>query len=300
MNIYLLCPWIVSGGPEAIHQLCHTINDLNLHYNAYILYYDLGLGIGNPLYTDIYKNINIINHIEDYEDNVIIIPESYINFINIYSYKCKILIWWLSYDYGIDKFNNLNSIYKNNIIHICQSFYAYIKLTKIIDNTKLFLLSDYIRPNIINEGYNINDKQNITAINPIKDKKSYNKLIENDKNVMILYNLSTDELVNNLKKCKVYVDFGNHPGKDRIPREAASLGCIIITNKEGSAFYNEDMNIEEKLDNINDLNCLIDDIYNNYEKYLMKQHNYRNNIIKEEFIFRDQIRMLINYLENKQ
>ena len=88
-------------------------------------------------YTDIYNNIIVTNNIEDNKDNIIIVPESYINFINVYNYKCKLLIWWLSYDYGIDKFNNLNHICKNNIIHLCQSFYAYIKLIKIINAIKI-------------------------------------------------------------------------------------------------------------------------------------------------------------------
>lgn len=34
---------------------------------------------------------------------------------------------------------------------------------------------------------------------------------------------------------KVYIDFGNHSGKDRLPREAAVNGCCIITGKKGAA-----------------------------------------------------------------
>ena len=34
---------------------------------------------------------------------------------------------------------------------------------------------------------------------------------------------------------KLYVDFGSHPGKDRMPREAALLGCCIITSRRGAA-----------------------------------------------------------------
>jgi hypothetical protein len=34
---------------------------------------------------------------------------------------------------------------------------------------------------------------------------------------------------------KLYVDFGSHPGKDRMPREAALLGCCVITGQRGSA-----------------------------------------------------------------
>jgi len=34
---------------------------------------------------------------------------------------------------------------------------------------------------------------------------------------------------------KLYVDFGKHPGKDRMPREAAVHGCCIITGRRGAA-----------------------------------------------------------------
>jgi hypothetical protein len=39
------------------------------------------------------------------------------------------------------------------------------------------------------------------------------------------------------------MDFGPHPGMDRLPREAAMADCIVITNREGAAFYKEDIPI---------------------------------------------------------
>ena len=38
-----------------------------------------------------------------------------------------------------------------------------------------------------------------------------------------------------------YIDFGPHPGMDRLPREAALAGCIVITNREGAAAHDEDV-----------------------------------------------------------
>ena len=48
-----------------------------------------------------------------------------------------------------------------------------------------------------------------------------------------------------MMESKVYIDFGNHLGKDRIPREVAS-GCCIITGKTGADKYKEDVYIGEK------------------------------------------------------
>ena len=39
----------------------------------------------------------------------------------------------------------------------------------------------------------------------------------------------------------VYIDFGNHPGKDRIPREAAMRDLVVIVGKKGSAANDVDV-----------------------------------------------------------
>lgn len=46
-----------------------------------------------------------------------------------------------------------------------------------------------------------------------------------------IINMTRDEVIRELQRAKVYIDFGNHPGKDRIPREAAILGCCAIVGK---------------------------------------------------------------------
>lgn len=46
-------------------------------------------------------------------------------------------------------------------------------------------------------------------------------------------NMTTQQVKSLLGNSKVYVDFGNHPGKDRFPREAAIMGCCVITGKRG-------------------------------------------------------------------
>ncbi|KAL3809235.1 hypothetical protein ACHAXA_005283 [Cyclostephanos tholiformis] len=43
-----------------------------------------------------------------------------------------------------------------------------------------------------------------------------------------------------------YIDFGPHPGMDRLPREAALAGCIVITNREGAAAHDEDVPLPQE------------------------------------------------------
>ena len=49
---------------------------------------------------------------------------------------------------------------------------------------------------------------------------------KNDFNFVPLINLNNDEIINTLSKSKIYIDIGSHPGKDRLPREAALLEIV--------------------------------------------------------------------------
>lgn len=53
--------------------------------------------------------------------------------------------------------------------------------------------------------------------------------------------MTANEVSHLLCRAKVYIDFGPHPGMDRLPREAALAGCIVITNREGAAGYDVDV-----------------------------------------------------------
>ena len=51
--------------------------------------------------------------------------------------------------------------------------------------------------------------------------------------------MTPEQVVDLMSESKVYIDFGNHPGKDRIPREAVINGCCVITGVRGSARFKE-------------------------------------------------------------
>ena len=84
-----------------------------------------------------------------------------------------------------------------------------------------------------------------------------------------------------MKKSMIYIDFGNHPGRDRIPREAVINGCIIITGRRGSSANDEDIPIDEKykIDHKSEnfhriFENLCNDIFENYEIHQEKMKNY--------------------------
>lgn len=55
--------------------------------------------------------------------------------------------------------------------------------------------------------------------------------------------MTAEEVHDLLCRAKCYIDFGNHPGQDRIPREAAAAGCCVITGRRGAAANDIDIPI---------------------------------------------------------
>lgn len=263
-TIIVLCPGgVATGGVELLHQLVDSIN-LN-GGSAFILYYPFKNNLGK---LSAYKNYNtpLVRYCEISElDTIIIIPEVFTYLIYKFK-KCKIYLWWLSVDNYIKsakirfalankflpwKYVNISKSKDLDLIdlHLYQSEYArsYLELNGI---KNVYELSDYINSNYLIDINKIDYslKRNIVVYNPAKGIKSTKKIMSAlDKSLFVpILNMSRDEVKDLLKKAKIYIDFGNHPGKDRIPREAAAMGCCVITNKRGSAKNSIDVNISER------------------------------------------------------
>ena len=119
--------------------------------------------------------------------------------------------------------------------------------------------------------------------------------------------MNSSEIVDLMQKSKLYIDFGEFPGPERIPREAVLMGCNIITSTKGSAGANDiDVPIDRTLkieaidENINKIVSLIEDIINNYAKYYPMFNEYRRKVIEQPLIFEENINKLCMILINTQ
>jgi len=132
-------------------------------------------------------------------------------------------------------------------MHLCQSYYA-MRFLESLGIHNVAHLSDYLNREFLVEGFQPNLKENIVAFNPKKGFSFTRKIITAAKDIAFIpiENMTRSEVIQLLKRAKVYIDFGNHPGKDRIPREAAILGCCVIVGKRGSAANQNDVPIPEK------------------------------------------------------
>jgi len=321
-NYIIICPSkYITGGTELLHQLC---NELNLQNIKSFIYYDDGTK-EIPDEFKIYKQISIINSINNINNSTIILPEVLFYKAKEFHQKNKIIFWWLSLDnyfysnsnfyemlkwsffksinhfikhpiknlkkYAISKnTSSIRSIKKYSDINLYQSEYCnnFLNKNNILNKLKL---SDYINDEYISNYSYTENKSNIILYNPKKGIKKTNKIKKRLKNYewIPLTNLKRIDMINMLKKSKLYIDLGNHPGKDRIPREAAIFDCCIITNREGSANYNEDVPIYEefkiKTFNLRKIEIKINDIMNNYDQNISKFILYKNFIRNEKQSF---------------
>ena len=186
-----------------------------------------------------------------------------------------------------------DSLVKQSKIHLVQSYYALEHLKKAGFNSEyISYLSDYLNEDFLKTKTNLSDKKDkkIVFFNPKKGYLFTKKIIKNAPpyiKFIPLLNMSREEMIKNIQNAKVYIDFGNHPGKDRLPREAAMLGCCVITGKRGSAAFYEDLPIhdeykfDDKKENIPKIINKIMECFENYEKKY-KDFDYYREVIKQE------------------
>ncbi|MFR0586618.1 hypothetical protein [Lactobacillus porci] len=318
-NVYVLCPkGVKTGGPELLHQLVFTINMLNIGPRAYLTYTSETSG-ATPVeaYREYIGDSGIEQEqIEDKSENVIVFPETSLNLMRNFR-NAKKYIWWLSVDNFLAKervstFSGYRKergvlraikhaltgdLYSTDAAigsaekHLCQSAYAigYVKSRGISDD-KIVYLADYINDMYVENSseYAKCDKISRVLYNPKKGKEFTQKLIDaapNNIEWVPLINLTNAQVADYLSTSKLYIDFGNHPGMDRFPREAAICGCCVITDKRGSAKFKEDVNIpdqykfEDKEENIPAILEQIEYCLDNYDVAIKDFENYRN-IIK--------------------
>ena len=108
------------------------------------------------------------------------------------------------------------------------------------------MLGDYLTG--VHHALTPQTRKNIIAYNPKKGGEISKKLIKGlpDFNFVPIAGMSASDVHALLSLVKIYMDFGHHPGKDRLPREAAIAGACVITGLRGAACNSIDIPILEK------------------------------------------------------
>ncbi|MDB5019902.1 MAG: hypothetical protein JWQ28_1029 [Pedobacter sp.] len=320
--VYLLCPpAYASGGPELMYQLANKLETYGI--NAFMYYH--------PKHDDpVHENYKVYgtkaaDTIVNDRKNLIIVPEALASKFNTLEgfndiRKC---IWWLSID------NFFKKLYKRTIprniakipvladlkipekrffaseviekkydYHLAQSHYAIEFLRKKKINAEY--LSDYLSITFLARADEVQTakKENLVLYNPKKGIKFTEKIIAKapDLTWVPIQNMTPTQVADLLARSKVYIDFGNHPGKDRFPREAAIMKCCIITGKQGAAKYDEDVTIPSRYKipdstaNIDKIIALVKSCLQDFEQHSKDFDAYRQIIRGDEQRFIDDIK----------
>jgi hypothetical protein len=326
-KVYVACPAnYATGGPELLHQLASQL--IKMGIRAFMLY--VPYGAENPVHPN-YEHYNVpyVSQVENLKENIVIIPEAMPQLIFDETIsKTRQVIWWLSVDNFFPYINGLLQRHshkklfrakqfffnyykiptikyiskKGKFYHLSQSAYATNFLKK--NNIRhVAYLSDYLNKAFLNTAVTTSqERKNVVLYNPKKGLEFTKLLIEQapEINFVPIENMTPSQVSELLANSKVYIDFGNHPGKDRFPREAAIMGCCILTNKKGSAKYYEDVPIgdefkfEDNLDTIPKILTKIRACLESYPQEQEKFDHYREIIKGEEQRFKKDLEKIFH------
>jgi len=279
-KIYILCPARrVTGGPEAVHQLTDKLRKFG--HKAYIVYLPAVKNPSPAEYQDYDIEYVASDCIEDCAEHILITPEVWPHLLKLCPHIQK-GIWWLSahnFPKESDKQFRFNLPENRSVVHLAQSRFAehflfnqgakyILPLTDYLNRSHFHCLKYTQRENRIlysTKGWGIVKKL---------------KLVEPGIKWVALENMSPEAVRALMASSKVYADFGFHPGKDRMPREAAVNGCCVVVGTRGAAAFHQDVSIPNayKFDtdqfDMADVILTIEDCMLNYEKRIKDFEGY--------------------------
>ena len=321
-KVYIMCPdSVYSGGPTLLHQLGARLQADGIDVAMY--YYPVSEA--DRVHTGYrHYGLPVASCIEDNPENVLIIPETLIFFMPR-NLRMQRVLWWLSVDnwwkmlsdcvrqydeksnsFAVKPLPFLGVLESADFTHWVQSEYArqFLLVNGVLEE-KITVVGDYLdevfltrNRQLVKEG-----RQNIVAFNPRKGWAFTRKLMEQslDLDWRPVENMTPMQVEEFLHSAKVYVDFGNHPGKDRIPREAVMAGCCLLTGKRGAAANDVDIPIPSDLKfddtekNIPVIVAKIRGLLANYEQEVARLYAYRQQIQQEPEVFAQQVRNALGY-----
>ena len=246
-KVFILCPGgAISGGPEALHQLCGALRARDVA--AAMVYYPTEPRHDVPAPYRHY-GVAVSPGVEDDAASMVVIPEVATSLAWRFA-SARRAIWWLSVD-NYFKWQHLNpgpSVLApgTGIVHLCQSDYARDFLVRNGVEGGL-MLTDFLTADVFQAGPAAG-RLAAVAFNPKKAPQTTQRLIASGggRTWLPLEGLDKESLAELLRQVRVYVDFGPHPGRDRIPREAALCGAVVVTGRRGAAGFATDVPIPER------------------------------------------------------
>jgi hypothetical protein len=248
-KIHVICDaFSRTGGPEALHQLGRALADLGHDVSMVYVPRDLVPAVSEawiefpaleqPM-PAAYAHYDLphATRIEDRDGVSVVLPELWPSLIPYFE-RATPYLWWLSVDNArnaVAAIGGIGALSGSRAVHLCQSYYAIQYLAEQgIHGLPLF---DYTSPELMSFVADPMSPRGDRVLYSTKGRWFTDKLRRWSPrlNWREISGFTQDQVAELFRTSPLYIDFGNHPGKDRMPREAAMLGCCVITGRRGAA-----------------------------------------------------------------
>lgn len=319
-KVLAVCPGdAMTAGPEALHQLVAQIDALG--QPAEIVYHPFERSFETP--APYRRHGAAVGRYADEPGTLIVFPEIFTP-LALKVRQAQAAVWWMSV-------NNFTGVRYGRPWRDKLRYGKYVLKgerpwggVKALAHLRQFAQSDYAREFLAAHGI---ASEPLSDPIPVYTEPSYvaalpPRLAAAQRGDTILYNptkgakitarlmaaypqwrfrplrgLDREQLAQAFLDAKLYIDFGHHPGKDRLPREAAIHGCCVVTARHGSGANPVDVPVPErcKLDVnapgfVQQFGALVTDLFANFDARSAELARYREVIAREPEEWRRQVR----------
>lgn len=263
-HVVIFCPEYLNGGCEALHQLGHQIarHGGSAHMAYYGPYSALELDGGrlrchlapSPVadYFAQYRP-NPLQEVRTGPDTLVLLLEVLTALAGAQDTPFQRALWWLSVDNAIaqnpsllDATHRRRLLSDPGLVQFHQSDYAR-RFLQANDAARYHPLSDYTDPDFLARraaaaaNPPIVERRRVICYFPNKGAALAERFIAGRDALrqpaafVPLRSMTKAQVRDALFGARIYLDFGNHPGKDRVPREAAIAGAVVLLHAVGAA-----------------------------------------------------------------
>jgi hypothetical protein len=335
-SIIICCPGnVISGGVNSLHNLCKALNKCGFDAKMFYVEPD-DLVLQNHQITS--YSVKRQYQIEDRTDILIVVPETMVQFLFQFK-KSQKMVYWLGLNYFFKNPSwrfpfNIKLLRK---LISCRSYTGFS--SGIVENAKR-KLNEFAKSHLdiwngevihLSNSYFVADyckrkgaPNSYVLHNPIREEFYKNECIINREKIILFGPKTPKKIIYNLKrelpdfqihrlikmpitkvhdlmsKAMVFAEFGNYSGRDRMPREAAMLGCIVFMNTRGSAVFTEDYDIPDfyKIaDTYQNTNLIVNRIkqsVNQFDSHIVDFVAFKDQLITERKEFFNQTKAIFN------
>ena len=338
-TIIICCPGnALTGGINSLHNLCKALTENN--YNAYMYYVNANETILNDYQITSYQ-VNRIHQINDSADTLVVVPETMVPLV-LQLQNAKKVVYWLGLNYFFKKptwrfpFNlklirkliscrscdgyssgyfetakrRLNDFSKSHlnmwngdIIHLSNSHFVANYCRK-KGSPYTYVLHNPIRQEFYAHQPNFKNREKIILFGPRTPKYIIRRMRKHlpEFSIIRVRKIPFEQVTELMSKAVIFAEFGNYSGRDRMPREAAMLGCNIFMNTRGTAAFEEDYNIPREYtipDSPGNIKHILQQLTNcalNYQEHIVNFEEFRNQLSEEKKNFTNNTKEIFNQI----